>query len=105
MKSNQPVYLSRSRLFNRRLIRNEVEFENLLKSHGMLVCYPETMSLQEQIWLFNGYTTFIGCWGSALHNLIFCVNVTGITLHIMSGWRINPNYFLFDANSGWNPTI
>jgi hypothetical protein len=100
VKSNRPVYLSRSRLFNRRLIRNEVEFENFLKSHGMLVCYPETMSLQEQIWLFNGYTTFIGCWGSALHNLIFCVDVTRITLHIMSGWRINPNYFLFDAISG-----
>jgi hypothetical protein len=72
-KSNQPVYFSRSRLSNSisgRLIRNEAQLENFLGSRGVLVCYPETMTLAEQVSLVNSHSTFVGCWGSALHSLI-----------------------------------
>ena len=103
LKSNRPVYLSRSRLSTSgtgRVIRNEPEFEEWLSSCGALICRPETMSLEQQVFMFNNYTTFIGCWGSAFHNLMFCRELCGVTLHILSGWGMNPNYFLFDAILG-----
>jgi hypothetical protein len=102
-KSDRPVYLSRSRLTGSatgRVIRNEVDLETFLSSYGVLVCYPEMMSLDDQVRLFNNYSTFIGCWGSAFHNMIFCLQVCGVRIHVLSGWRINPNYFLFDAILG-----
>jgi hypothetical protein len=92
-KTSQPLYLSRLRL-RRRWVRNERLLEKVLRGKGFKIAYPETLSLQEQIKLFNQHDVIIGIQGSALHNLLFRLKpATNITLCRNPGM----NYLVIDA--------
>ena len=67
--TSRPVYLSRSRLGFGRKTRREEELEQALSNRGVLIVYPEQLSLQQQIALFNTHEVFIGTWGSAFHGM------------------------------------
>ena len=70
--SNQPVYLSRSTLpGHRRAITGEPEFESALRERGFLIVYPESLTFDEQVLLFNSHHDYIGCFGSAMHSVLF----------------------------------
>lgn len=94
---DQPVYLSRSKLRRGRIIRNEQILEAQLAEAGILVIYPELLGLDDQIRLFNTNRIFIGCWGSAFHNLAFCLDSAKLNTHILCESVPNPNYLMFDA--------
>ncbi|GEM_PF-3534605 len=99
-RSAQPVYLSRSGLNYGRIIRNETELEGRLAARGVLVVHPQRLPLEEQIRLFNTHDTFIGCWGSAFHNLIFQITPRGTTTHVLCEDIPNMNYLMVDAILG-----
>ena len=103
MRSDQPVYLSRSRLTAsdvKRRIDNEREFEEGLARHGFRIVHPELMSLAEQIVLFNQHQVFAGCWGSALHNILFALNGEALTTHVLCEGLATKNFLIVDAMVG-----
>jgi hypothetical protein len=100
-RRNQPIYMSRSRLtkFDRKIL-NEAELTNVLVNHGVRVIYPEEMSLEEQITIFNTHSVFIGCCGSAFHSTLFSLASQEITTFVLCERWINPNYIMIDAIVG-----
>ena len=68
------IYLSRSKLKDGfRSITNESELEERLRAKGVEIVYPETLTLSQQIMLFNSCKNIIGVQGSALHNILFVI--------------------------------
>jgi capsular polysaccharide biosynthesis protein len=82
--TDQPLYVSRSRLSSRfRRIVGEKELELRLKSLNCRIVYPEELSVHEQIKLFNYHNTIIGSFSSGMHTMLFRKNgpCREITLH------------------------
>lgn len=74
-RTSQPLYLSRTKLHKKnRLVANELELENKLREKGFLICYPETLTLKEQINLINKHEVIVGTRGSALHSILFDIS-------------------------------
>jgi hypothetical protein len=102
--SEQPVYLSRGRLTSdRRIIVGEAELEELLRQNGFLVVYPETMTLDEQVLLFNRHTDIFACVGSAAHTVLFALNAP--YLHLLTAGTPMPEFFLVPALAGARVTF
>lgn len=53
-------------------ISNEYELENLLRSAGFDIIYPEKLSIPEQVEIFYKYRSIVGFVGSAFHSNVFC---------------------------------
>ena len=93
---HQPVYLSRTRLIDpnaRRGIVNEPALESALASRGFRIVHPETLTLTDQIELFNAHTFVAGCWGSAFHGILFSLRADALTTnesHYLSVMRKIP---------------
>jgi hypothetical protein len=100
MSSQAPVYLSRTRLRAERVTRRECELEAALAGRGVRIVYPELLTLEEQIELFNAHRVFIGCWGSAFHGLCLARAPERITTHVIVDAVPNTNYLMFDALLG-----
>jgi capsular polysaccharide biosynthesis protein len=94
--SSQPIYLSRTRLRGQRRFRNEEMLEQHLASRGILAVYPEHLSFADQVRLVNEHDIFVGCWGSAFHNLAFRVEPTSAETHVICEAVVNPNFMMFD---------
>jgi len=97
-RNGRPVYLSRARLDpTHRALWREDRLLGELRKRGFKVIYPETMSLAEQVAVFNAHETYVGPLGSAFHNTLFsrepCMNV------YLAG-DLGENYLLFDACKG-----
>jgi capsular polysaccharide biosynthesis protein len=95
--SNQPVFLSRSKLSSARTVRNQIELERILTKMGFLVVYPEELTLSSQINLFNHYRYFTGCWGSAFHTTILSQHPETVATHVLCGDTPNFDYLMFDS--------
>ncbi len=69
------VYVSRAlstlRFPGYRVMTNELEIEALVRSRGLRVLYPETLSLRDQIRHFYGAGRLMGPSGSGMFNLLF----------------------------------
>ncbi len=68
------VYLSRRRFSRRqfeRVVANEVEIEDVFRTHGFEVAYPETLGFPEQVSLCAQASVVAGISGSGLHNSVF----------------------------------
>jgi hypothetical protein len=98
--SDQPVFLSRSKLGDSRDIQNQAELEKALARLGFLIVYPEELDLVAQIRLFNQYRHFSGCWGSAFHSAILAGTPDSITTHVMCNFMPNENFLMFDSILG-----
>lgn len=64
------VYLSRHDVKNRRC-HGEKELQRRLLANGYAIVKPETLSIPDQIALFNQADWIVGAMGSAFHNLMF----------------------------------
>lgn len=65
--AGERVYLSRSRFTKRRSLVNEKDVEELFRSHGFSIVYPETLPLSEQIALARSAQVLAGPAGSATY--------------------------------------
>lgn len=91
------VYLSRAQLSsNRRRIAGEAELAQLLQENGFKVVYPERLPFRDQIALFSGAHTIIGCIGSAFHTQIFAPRIQP-QLVCITDEKPSLTYFNFDA--------
>lgn len=100
-RSEQPVYLSRAGLdpSSCRTIVGEEPFEQFLADQGFRVVRPETLSIPEQIRLFNTHRHIVAAMGSACHTRVFSLFPTNLV--VLSDTRFNPNYAFCDVlNSG-----
>ena len=93
-KTAQPLYLSRKSLGRRqRKNVNERELEKHLLDNKIRVIDPQTLDLNQQIYLFNKHKIIIGSIGSAHHNSLFSLNSK---VHIYITARIETNYLMID---------
>ena len=95
--SEQPLYLSRSRLTSRqRPIVGETELEDLLREQGFAIAYPETMTIEDQVRLINSHSDIFSSLGSAAHNILFALGKP--RLHLLANRDDIPaNYYLCSA--------
>ena len=95
--SEQPLYLSRSRLSSRqRPIIGEAELEAELDANGFRIAHPETMAIADQVRLINGHTDVVSSLGSAAHSVLFALHRP--RLHLLTSRDDVPaNYFLCSA--------
>ena len=95
--SDQPLYLSRSRLTSRqRPVVGEPELEDLLRDNGFAIAYPETMTIEDQVRLINGHSDIFSSLGSAAHSILFALGKPRLHL-LASRDDIPANYFLCSA--------
>jgi hypothetical protein len=97
-KTDQPLYLSRSRLGPKakRVLVGEEQFASFLESQGFRVVAPETLPIEEQIALFNRHTWIVAPQGSACHSRLFALEP--INLVVLTN-ELNPNFILCDMLS------
>lgn len=85
-----------------RRIENEAEIEADLAADGFVKLYPETMSVPEQIELFNGATDIVAIHGAALAPLMFRSPLAPSfdLLEILSPGHVANSYRLMTAQVG-----
>jgi capsular polysaccharide biosynthesis protein len=102
--SKTTVYLSKSNLQSGVWrFTNEIEVENALRDRGVTIIYPEQLSFQEQIYIFNSGNKIISTMGSGIHTAVFSSTKPKMTIlcrddHIVS------NFVLIDKLVGARST-
>ena len=94
--TDRPAVLSRSAFNGYRTIHRQEELDRCLQSSGCAIYYPENMTLEEQVLLFNSHRDIIGCWGSAFHCTILADNASELHVHMLCDGRPNVNYIMMD---------
>ena len=64
------IFLSRNDPAYQR-IKNVSKIETLFKSQGFIIFFPEQLTIQDQLSIYNGCKVMAGFSGSALHNCLF----------------------------------
>jgi capsular polysaccharide biosynthesis protein len=96
--SGRPVYLSRSNLpSDLRRSAQERELEQKLAKIGMETLYPEQLSMEDQIDIFNNSPVVAGMIGSAFHTELFRLEGNTGKLVILGWEKINNRYRMIDA--------
>ncbi|WP_443751192.1 glycosyltransferase family 61 protein [Asticcacaulis solisilvae] len=91
------VYLSRSKLGkNLRQSGQEAMLEDRLKGDGFVVVYPETLSLIQQVDIFNNAASIAGTAGSAFHTSLFSLPEFSGRIAMLSWDKINNRYLMVD---------
>ena len=70
IKTPEKIFLARSSNLSRTL-QNLTKVEIELAKRGFTVVYPELLSIEEQLWLFQNAKEIVAQNGAALTNLIF----------------------------------
>lgn len=97
-KTSQPLYLSRRLVeSSSRNIINELELEKIFRSAGFAICYPEQLSLREQVLFINKHKVIIGPIGSALHGILFDISPHRNIVCLTDKDHFNPNFIMIDA--------
>lgn len=94
----KPVYLSRSSLpSDLRRSAQERELEQKLAEIGMQTIYPERVSMEDQIDIFNNSPVIAGMIGSAFHTELFRLEGNTGKLVILGWEKINNRYRMIDT--------
>jgi capsular polysaccharide biosynthesis protein len=95
------VYLSRSALSEKlRHVTNEDILEKALAKSGYTIVYPERLSLEAQLKIFNTAKWIVGTIDSAFHTSLFSTERFAGSLAILSWSKINRRYLMIDAIKG-----
>lgn len=65
------IFLSRNSCLNQRL-RNSDEIEALFRNSGFIIVYPEKLSFEEQVRMFQNADLIVGPTGAAFTNVVYC---------------------------------
>lgn len=93
------IYLSR-RCMGRRRASGEEELEQRLAEYGFAIISPETLSVVEQISMFNHAEWIVGAVGSAFHNTLFMRRGAGLTTVQLVPRTPNIRYPMIDRVKG-----
>lgn len=99
-KDFEKVYVSRAGIDTTRAI-GELELEQLLAGEGFKIVRPEIHSIDEQIRIFNSARIYVGCLGSAMHNLLYATQNPEV-IFLCRDRPINKNYLLIDSIKSFN---
>jgi len=77
---NLRIYLSRAGA-RRRRIKNEPALLSLLATYGFIEVRPETLSLRDQVDIFQRAEAIVGPHGAALGGMVFCPNSKLLVLY------------------------
>ena len=103
--TSQPLYFSRTKLSQRkRLNINERKLERELRKKNFFICYPEELSLKEQIHLINKHEIIIGTLGSALHGILFDISPVKNMVCFGQKETLNIAFLIIDAIKSVNST-
>ncbi len=95
---NKRIILSRVKM-GHRIIKNSVDFINLLKKYDFKVIHPQDLSFKEQVEIFNSAEIVIGMMGSSFSNILFGYNLKVIIFFPPSA--IITHYMLFCKSLGF----
>ena len=70
-KGTRRIYVSRDKCQNAK-IKNEAAFQKKILKLGFEIVHPESLTIKEQVSLYESASIIIGIEGSALHTLMFC---------------------------------
>ncbi len=84
------VFLSRRKARGTRKLANRDDIEHEATRHGFTIVHPETLSLAEQITLFENARLICGDYGSALHNIVF--SAPGTMTCALRGTQADPGF-------------
>ncbi len=95
-KSELPkrIFLSRKNASFRRPF-NEFECQEVLKTYGFEVIYPEELSFEQQVQLFHNTEMIAGGSGAAFTNLLYCSE--GCQIFMFIGYKISMSF--------WQPIV
>ena len=79
------------------VIVNESEIDDVMRSEGVEVVYPERLSFLEQIKLMASRKNIMGSAGSFLHTSLFCPGRSITCLNV--SLQINSNFLIIDQLS------
>ena len=74
------IYFSRSKIINYWREFGEKCIEREFQKRGYKIIYPETLSVEKQIYLMANCTEFVSTEGSCAHNSIFCNKDTKVII-------------------------
>jgi hypothetical protein len=95
---DRPIYYSKSQLTSAvGVIVNESEIDDVMRSEGVEVVYPERLSFLEQIKLMASRKNIMGSAGSFLHTSLFCPGRSITCLNV--SLQINSNFLIIDQLS------
>lgn len=102
-RDSRPIYLSRSKVSGegiRREFVNEPDLQARLESAGVRIVHMQDLPLAAQVELINTHDVFIGAWGSAFHNIVFCLPGHAITTFMLIGMFAPSDYLMVNAIVG-----
>lgn len=69
--SGARIFLSRKKCDNQRLLNAE-EIEQIFREAGFSIIYPEELSFEEEVRIFQNADVIVGPTGAALTNVVYC---------------------------------
>lgn len=94
---DQLVYLSRTGLTDGlRKSAQEAEVESRAEAIGFKILRPETLTMRDQIDIFNDARVIAGMTGSAFHTVLFCEASISPVLVQLSWGKVNQRYLMID---------
>lgn len=97
--SSQPVYLSQGGMLDlHKIAAGERDLEAELRERGYRIVYPEMISIDEQIRVFNEHTDYVGIPGPVFHSVLFSRQRP--TLHLLAGKHLPRDYQTTPALAG-----
>lgn len=86
----QKVFVSRHGSEQSRVLTNRDRIETIAAEHGFTVLQPQTLSVAEQIGLFQQVRQVVGEYGSGLHNALF--SLPGTVVCALRGTSAHPGF-------------
>lgn len=97
--SSQPVYLSQGGIPDQgKAAVGERDLEAALRERGYRIVYPEMLTIDDQIRVFNEHTDYVGIYGAPCHSVLFSRQRP--TLHLLAGDRLPLDYQTTSALAG-----
>ena len=84
------IFVSRARASQSRPLLNRDRIEDIARAAGLEIVHPESLSLADQVRLFNEASAIVGEYGSAVHGSLF--SSAGTTVCNLRGSLLHPGF-------------